>query len=224
MEYVSPLYMRLNNLFLIKFLKAGAGKTKLVSKVVDHLTNYLHEEALAYFYCDRNQDPRRQPENILRSFVKQFAMSRDQDAIQHCLAQLYEQKHREGFSSNKMSFEECETLLIRLIQAYTRSFLILDALDECDQQLRGDLIEVFNRLVNTSKGLKIFISSRRDADLKHQLEKKSNVGIEATDNQKDISTFVAETIKRNQEVRRIPIPKGLQDRIVETLLEKSGGM
>jgi Cdc6-like AAA superfamily ATPase len=224
MESVSPLYMRLINFVSNKVFKAGAGKTKLVSKVVDHLTEYLHGEALAYFYCDRNQDPRRQPENILRSFVKQLAMSRDQDAIQHCLAQLYEQKHREGFSSNKISSEECETLLIQLIQAYPQSFLVLDALDECDQQLRGDLIEAFNRLVNTSKGLKIFISSRRDADLKHQLEKKSNVGIEATDNQKDISTFVAETIQRNQEVRRIPIPKDLQDRIVETLLEKSGGM
>jgi hypothetical protein len=160
----------------------------------------------------------------LRSFVKQLSISPKQDAIQDCLIQLYRQKQRDGFSSNKITFAESETLLPRLFQAYSRTFIVLDALDECDQQLRGQLIEVFNRFASNTKELKIFISSRRDADIKHQLEKKANVGIEATDNKHDISTFVAETINKNQGVRRIKIPEGLQNDIVHTILRKSEGM
>jgi hypothetical protein len=52
---------------LISAFIAGAGKTKLVSKVVDDLTSRLDDkssnnEALAYFYCDRNEEQRRDPE------------------------------------------------------------------------------------------------------------------------------------------------------------------
>jgi Cdc6-like AAA superfamily ATPase len=205
-------------------LKAGAGKTKLVSKVIDSLTNDLPHEKLAYFYCDRNQEPRRNPENILRSFVKQLSISSSQDMIQDCLVQLYNQKRREGFSSNKLSFAESEALLFQLIQPYSRTFLVLDALDECDKSLRGQLIEAFNRLLSASKGLSIFISSRRDADIKYQFEKKANIGIEATDNQNDIITFVTEKIESSQLKRRIKIPEGLQRDIIQTILDKSRGM
>lgn len=192
--------------------------------MVDSLTNGPPHEKLAYFYCDRNRGPRRNPENILRSFVQQLSISPSQDMIQDCLVQLYNEKRREGFSSNKLSFAESETLLFQLIQPFSRTFLVLDALDECEKSLRGQLIEVFNRLLSASKGLSIFISSRLDADIKYQFEKKANLGIEATDNQNDIITFVAEKIESSQLKRRIKIPEGLQRDITETILDKSGGM
>jgi hypothetical protein len=156
--------------------------------------------------------------------VQQLSISPSQDMIQDCLVQLYNQKRREGFSSNKLSFVESEALLLQLIQPYSRTFLVLDALDECDKSLRGQLIETFNRLLGASKGLSIFISSRRDADIKYQLEKKANVGIEATDNQNDIITFVAEKIESSQFKRRMKIPEDLQRDISQTILDKSGGM
>jgi hypothetical protein len=156
--------------------------------------------------------------------VQQLSISPSQDMIQDCLVQLYNQKRREGFSSNKLSFVESEALLLQLIQPYSRTFLVLDALDECDKSLRGQLIETFNRLLSASKGLSIFISSRRDADIKYQLEKNANVGIEATDNQNDIITFVAEKIESSQFKRRIKIPEDLQRDISQTILDKSGGM
>jgi hypothetical protein len=162
--------------------------------------------------------------NILRSFVKQLSISSSQDMIQDCLVQLYNQKRREGFSSNKLSFAESEALLFQLIRPYSRTFLVLDALDECDKSLRGQLIEVFNRLLSTAKGLSIFISSRRDADIKYQFEKKANVEIEATDNQNDIITFVAERIESSQLKRRIKIPENLQRDVIQTILDKSEGM
>ncbi|OCK73447.1 hypothetical protein K432DRAFT_340288, partial [Lepidopterella palustris CBS 459.81] len=204
----------------------GAGKTKLVSKVVDDLIDHPRHEALAYFYCDCNQGPRREPENILRSFVKQLSFSPKEDAIHHCLVQIYHQKERGGFPSNKITCAESERLLLQLIEAYqhTTTTLIVDALDECDANLRGELIEAFHRLIAKSKKLKIFISSRRDDDIKNQLEEKTNVGIEATDNHADISKFVVEAIRENEKERRIPIPVDLQQEIIHTLSNKSQGV
>ena len=162
------------------------------------------------------------PENILRSFVRQLSTSPNKDGIQDSLVQLYHQKQRDG--SNKLTIPESETLLFKLIQAYPQTILILDALDECHQHRRAELIEVFNRLIKNPKRVKIFISSRRDLDIKHQLEKRANIEIEATDNQDDIGRFVADRISQDQKVRRKPIPEDLQKEIVQTLLEKSRGM
>jgi hypothetical protein len=164
------------------------------------------------------------PENILRSFVKQLAVSPEKDALHHSLAQIYYQKAAPGFNSKELSFTESEALLIQLIGTYQCTTLIVDALDECHASLRRELIEAFDRLINKSTNLKILISSRRNDDIKRRLEQKANVGISATDNQKDISKFVADEIEKNKKDRRIQIPKDLQEQIIQTLLVKSGVM
>jgi hypothetical protein len=156
--------------------------------------------------------------------VKQLSISSDEDAIQSVLVKLYEKKKQSGFSSNELTIEESEALLVGLVQAYSRTTLILDALDECDQKYRVKIIELFNRLINYSKQLKIFISSRRDQDIVHQLKKRADVGVEATNNRDDISKFVADAIDRGQEQRNTKIPEDLREEIVQTILNKSGGM
>jgi hypothetical protein len=205
---------------------AGAGKTKLVSKVVDSLTNRPHDQALAYFYCFRGDESRRQPENVLRSLVRQLSVRKEESTItlQKPLVQLYREKEAEAFASGAITFDESEKLLLQLFKAYSHTTLVLDALDECDQDLRGRLIQVFERLINVSKKLKIFISSRRDDDIRLQLEKKANVGISATNNEEDISKFVAVAIANDRPNRRRPIEDDLQNDIMRVLLEKSGGM
>jgi hypothetical protein len=72
--------------------------------------------------------------------------------------------------------------------------------------------------------LKVFISSRRDGDIRTQLEKQANVEISAIDNQNDISSFVAHAIGEHLKSKPGSIPKRLQEKIVATIHEKSGGM
>jgi hypothetical protein len=203
---------------------AGAGKTKLVSRVIDHISKNPCDQALAYFYCNRNESTRRDPENILRSFVKQLSMSSSTSTVHNALVEIYKKKERAGFASAKLTFEDSQSLLLVLIQEYSQTILVLDALDESDERVRVELIGFFNYLVAKSQHLKIFISSRRDDDIKCQLEKKANIGIEATDNSDDISKFVAEKIHQGQKHRRKPISENLRNEIVQTLLEKSQGM
>ncbi len=133
---------------------AGAGKTKLASRVVDRLIDELeqtpNDEALAYFYCDRNQRDRQDPACILRSYVRQLCAARGGDAIQPCLAELYRQKERSGFASSQLTDGECVQLLDKQVNLYPQTTLVLDALDEADKEKRVELMEVIDALVTSA--------------------------------------------------------------------------
>jgi ankyrin repeat domain-containing protein 50 len=208
---------------------AGAGKTKLVSTVVDSLRGTLrnaqNDESLAYFYCDRNQSDRQNPVLILSSFVKQLSTPQSCDAVQPSLVQLYAEKEKTGFASNEISIEESEKILLELVNIYPQTTLVLDALDECDRRTRGRLIEVLDGLLEqSSKPVKVFISSRPDQDIKDRFDSGPSVGIQATDNQVDISTFVDNKIEKSPEKWRKRISADLRGHIRKTLVEKSNGM
>jgi hypothetical protein len=202
---------------------AGAGKTKLISKIIDELSNRPDDEALAFFYCNRDESSRRDPANILRSFVKQLSTSRNNLAIQDVLVDVYKKKRDSGFASATLTPDEAESLLPKLMEAYSRTTLIVDALDECEEDSRRTIIDVCNRLTDRAK-VKILVSSRRDRDINQQLEKGANLGIEATDNGNDISRFVYAKINEYQQQRRVPLSDEMREEIVRTLLEKSDGM
>lgn len=179
---------------------------------------------LAYFYCNRNEESRRYPIKILHSFIRQLSTSVDKEAVPYLLMDAYRKKEENAFASNSFDYAEAEELLLQLIQTYPKTVLVLDALDECCEGLRTNLIKTLNDFVENVPQLKVFISSRRDGDIKYQLGRSDNLGIEATDNQDDIARFVNHTIQMDQRSRRIPLSDELHSQIVQTLLQGSQGM
>ena len=213
-------------------LLAGAGKTKLVSKVVGSLRRALGKapqgEALAYFYCDRNQADRQSPEQVMKSFVRQLSTPRDSDMIPFCIEKCYVEKEKPGFASSSLTFQECCVLVRKLSTMHTKITLVLDALDECDKSTRHDLITEIDNLVSisTSCVIKVFISSRPDRDIKHRFQVGPNVCISATDNGNDIKKFLANAIDNSPQfwLAEITSAPGLREEIIDTLHEKADGM
>lgn len=201
----------------------GAGKTKLVSRVIDEFLQ-VQGQKLVYFYCNRNEGLRRKPKEILRSFVKQLSITDDQTVIHESLLQVYMDKRQRGFSSTDLSLEESEALLAQLISIYPKTILVLDALDESEEGSRQGLISYFSRLVEQIQNLKIFITSRRDEDIACRLKSKANVGINATDSQDDIAKFVSQKIDEDEKNRATPISVELKYDIVRIILDKSQGI
>ena len=112
-------------------LAAGAGKTKLTSRVTDIFRNSRKEyTGLAYFYCSQVEDERRRAVNVLRSFVKQLGGTKI-DKIHQNLLQTYDERELTGFASASLTFKEAITLVYDIVPAFTQTTLILDALDEC---------------------------------------------------------------------------------------------
>ncbi|PMD32025.1 hypothetical protein L207DRAFT_572327 [Hyaloscypha variabilis F] len=195
----------------------GAGKTKLVSSVVDHflqlqeagLESRLDEKAdsdasrnlpshnttptpstisLAFFYCRRTNAERRKPENILRSYIKQLAVMKDKSL--DLLRRKYLEKKQRGFLSNVLGPTEAQDLLAKMIKQNSQTILVLDALDECEEDSRHSLMTVLSELVEQRLRVKVLISSRRDDDITAEFENKDNFNISATDNGDDIMSFV----------------------------------
>jgi ankyrin repeat domain-containing protein 50 len=193
--------------------------------LLDSFRQHPNDEALAYFYCDRNESARQDPELILRSFVRQLSISRNSDAIQHSLVQLYYQKRKNGFASGKLKIEESRDVLLQLIRIYPQTTLVLDALDECHKETRTQLMDILDTLVTQSpKPVKIFISSRPDRDIRYRFECGPNVHIKATDNRDDIAKFVDDKIDNSPEYWRNSISFDLKDEIRKILVDKSEGM
>jgi hypothetical protein len=100
---------------------------------------------------------------------------------------------------------------------------VLDALDECEPKLRGEILEVLEYLISRSEnGLKVFISSRPDRDIRDRFLKTRNIEIQATDNEEDIRTFVRKEIIKHGNWESMS--QDLQNDIVTMLFKKSKGM
>ncbi|GKZ69501.1 hypothetical protein AnigIFM50267_004710 [Aspergillus niger] len=205
----------------------GVGKTYLTSKVIDHvqhtLTRCPNDEGFAYFYCNRTEDIRTRPLAVAQSYVRQLSSSlskRSSSYIQSRFKSTYEELSMRG---SDLDFERCRILLTDSLNLYPRTTLVLDAFDECDRASRGNLIQLFEDLLSSSRRpVKLFIASRPDGDVQQQVRSHPNIEVLATDNHQDIQTYISqEMVKMN----RMNSAFGkLQEEIESTLLEKCQGM
>ncbi|KAH6889475.1 hypothetical protein B0T10DRAFT_548840 [Thelonectria olida] len=202
---------------------AGAGKTFLISRVIDHVKQHLHstgvDQGFAYFYCNRNEEERRQPQSILRSLVRQLSspFGRSEEIHQD----VRDLPKSLGDQCLILDVDMCQDILLKLVASYPSTTIILDALDECNSENRIELMGCFNELMNQNDRLKVFISSRKDFDIVNHFESHPRVEIQATDNQDDIENFVKEQLSRVKRLENMP---NLREEISKTLFEKSKGM
>lgn len=74
---------------------------------------------------------------------------------------------------------------------------MVDALDECDPEMRQSLLDAFEDILRESAGLvKIFVSSRDDQDIVCTLRGYPNINISSDKNTTDIEVFVEKETQR----------------------------
>lgn len=206
---------------------AGAGKTKLSSLVVDEHLEFREtnasDEGLAYFYCDRNREDHQNPDDVLRSLIRQLSVGHKKE--DHLVKAFYNEwriQWLKGLPSKHLSYDKCKEILPELLKAYAGSTIIIDGLDECNAKTRQELIEVLDETIKTSTSLiKVFISSRDDSDLKRQYGSGNHLQIDASHNQGDIEKYV---LARMEKHKLFKVSKSTEDSILTTIREKSQGM
>lgn len=198
--------------------------------MVDVLLNQLkvdNDEGFAYFYCNQNETERQDPEAILRAILKQLAYLKagvlHKPVVEHYLASKLE-----GFPSGDLAIRESTELILQLLNIYPKTTIIIDALDECDRKLREDLFESLQKIVTLAPNLvKIFVSSRDDADITKRYAVLPNLYIEATDNVEDINSFVESKVSECIQKRRLlngQVKPELKSLICRTLSDDANGM
>ena len=145
------------------------------------------------------------------------------------MIQSYREREVEGFASGPLRIEESYALIIQLAEHYPLTTIIIDALDECDPEIRVDLLETLERVLQESTSLvKIFISSRDDQDIVCRVQGYPSLEIASHKNKEDIAAFVrAETnglIQKRKLLKFSSSKEQLENLIINRVIEGSNGM
>jgi hypothetical protein len=165
----------------------GAGKTILTSIVVNDLCNRFRNDmtvGIAYIYCSFRQQDEQKVEGLLASLLKELAQY--QPSLPGIVKDLYD-RHKD--KRTRPSFDDISRALQSVASMYSRVFIIMDALDECQVSdgCRSRLLsEVFN--LQTKAGVNVFATSRFIPEITEKFEGSTTLKIHARD--EDIRSYL----------------------------------
>ncbi|KFY03097.1 hypothetical protein O988_01710 [Pseudogymnoascus sp. VKM F-3808] len=158
----------------------GAGKTILSSIVVDYLHANFQKDTnigIAYLYCNFRRQDEQDAEGLLASLLKQLAQGLY--PLPESVKSLYD-SHKKN--RTRPAFNELSSTLQSIAALYSRSFIVVDALDEC--QTSGGcrtklLTEIF--ALQAKSGANIFSTSRFIPEINEHFKNSMRLEIRASD-------------------------------------------
>jgi hypothetical protein len=167
----------------------GGGKTILTSVVVHDICNRFHNDTtigIAYLYCNFRRQEEQHVEYLLANLLKQLAQG--QSPLPGTVKELYNQ-HK--VRRTRPLRDEISRALQSVANMYSRVFIVVDALDEC-QETDGSrtklLTEIFS--LQSKNGLNLFATSRLIPEIKKNFE--SCLSLEIRASHEDIWNYLGE--------------------------------
>ena len=197
----------------------GAGKTIITSIVIEELTTRFRNDksvGIAYIYCNFRRQDEQKIDDLLASLLKQLAES--QSSLPGTVKELYD---RHKTKQTRPSLDEISRTLQAVTTLYSRVFIAIDALDECQAShgYRTALLsEMFSLQVKS--GANLFATSRFLPEITEKLNKGMMLEIRATN--QDVQRYL------EGHMSQLPTfvlsrPK-LQEEIITELVEAIEGM
>ena len=109
----------------------GAGKTTLVAAVIQDLTARFSNDpsvGIAYVYCTFRQERHQRAEDMMSSLLKQLSQNFSGQPLSASVHSLYK---THGEKKTRPSLSELSEALGSVVEMYSKTFIIIDALDEC---------------------------------------------------------------------------------------------
>ncbi|KAH8672580.1 hypothetical protein BGZ60DRAFT_373737, partial [Tricladium varicosporioides] len=158
----------------------GAGKTILTSIVVEELFRRFENDGnigIAYLYCNYRRQHEQNLKDLFASLLKQFVQ--EQPSIPDSVKTLYD-CHKD--KRTRPSLDDILGILQTVAAAYSRIFIIVDALDECqvsDGCRQKFLSSLFNLQEKCKAGL--FATSRPLSSIEKEFTGNSKLEIRASE-------------------------------------------
>ncbi|KAK1701441.1 hypothetical protein BDP55DRAFT_517253, partial [Colletotrichum godetiae] len=197
----------------------GAGKTIMTSVVIDYLIHQFREQpsiGIAYIYCNFKEAEHQTCHDLLSSLTKQLAQSRS--PFPQSLEALYNthQRHK-----TLRSNQETIDLLQTIASCYERVFIVIDALDECDENARQAFLPEIFRLQQRFQ-VNIFATTRNIPEIIQAVEFEKSVPIEIRATEGDVLRYVSGRMTRMQSFVRSNLD--IQQEIRDSIAKKVNGM
>jgi hypothetical protein len=171
---------------------------------------------VAHIYFNYKEQGSQGISNILGSLIKQICQQLPQ------LSQL--PPHLEHLTSGGRtpSEEELFFALVETSKQFFQTYLVFDALDECDREIqRETLLPMLHRM--GENGFRVFMTSRRYADdIEETFHNAPSIEIVAHDD--DIKSYIYERLGAYPSAKRMIKVAGLEDEVVSRLARAAGGM
>ncbi|APA12249.1 hypothetical protein sscle_09g070190 [Sclerotinia sclerotiorum 1980 UF-70] len=195
----------------------GAGKTVLASAIVDNLETKFSSSnvGVAFIYC--NYAEKTTIAEYLASIVQQLV--RQGYVIPDYVLDLY-RKHRSN--GTNLTSAEAVHLLHLLTSEFPRLYIVVDALDECDEtkKTRSNLIR---ELRNLPSNTNLLLTSRRLGDIEDKLSDCPHLEIRASDH--DVRAYLEARIDTEENILKFcKKDPALRETIVGKIAEKAHGM
>ena len=203
----------------------GSGKTIITSIVVDYLTNRYENDddiGVAYIYCNYREQREQNVVNLVGAILRSLLMKRfaNNGVISDALWNAY---RRHLPLRTRPSLEEITGLLLGELVLHERTYLVIDALDECPEGdgTRQSFLRVLRDLRRLN--ISILLTSRFDMSIQQEFGAGPSLGISA--DKYDIRTFVQYKVQRHWRLelftQRDPT---LQEKIIQTIVQNAQGM
>ncbi|KKO99476.1 hypothetical protein THAR02_08415 [Trichoderma harzianum] len=207
----------------------GAGKTIATSIAVSYLHAKFQEKhsiGIAYLYLNFRRQSEQEPIHILSSILRQLSQmgSKVHDSVQE-LYKEHKPKKEENQPTSRIpptppSLGEIVKTLNKVIESYSRTYIIIDALDECtDSNLHRStlMFEIFG--LQTRLGVNLFFTSRLVPHIKEDFKSRecNTLEIRATD--EDMRQYLDSNM--SQLPAFIFQSTGLEERIKSSIIEAS---
>jgi Cdc6-like AAA superfamily ATPase len=171
----------------------GAGKTILTAIVVEELFARFEIDgdiSIAYLYCNYRRQHEQNLEDLFASLLKQFVQ--EQPSIPDSVKMLYD-RHKDR--RTRPSVDEILQLLQSVSAAYSRVFIIVDALDEC-QISNGCRQKFLSGLVSLQAkcSVNLFVTSRPILSIEKEFKENSKLEVRASE--EDVQRYLHEHLFR----------------------------
>lgn len=195
----------------------GAGKTMTTAVVIDSLATYgggrFPETGIAYIYFNFRRESEQQADKSLASLLKQ--LSRAFPALPGSVKSLYD-RHREKRTAP--SLRELSETLQSVAAAYSRVFIAIDALDECQtiRSSRGAFLKEMFAL-RAKVAVNLFVTSRVIPEITSEFNSAVWLEIRAIDD--DVRRYIKGNIEQlpNFVSRSPQLQAEIEDKIAQSV-------
>ena len=175
---------------------------------------------VAYFYFSVDRANEQSLHHVLSSLAKQLATQK-QPLVDE-VERLYKAS-RDGKTTP--TSDQLKTIISCIVKAETFShvFLVFDAFDECNAELRSSFLSLFKRM--TDDGINVFVTSRPNLHEIHTSRSNATT-ISLSAKEHDLRTYLHKRINQNQLLANAvsDYHRDGGDDVIATLIETVNGM
>jgi hypothetical protein len=183
---------------------------------VDRLLDSAQSGAygVAYVYCNYKSQADQDIVSILAAILKQLVQRRPST-----LGPVEKLHQKHAGRGTKPSLDDIYSALQDVLAQYPYVHIVVDALDECQNETRGQLC---TKLLDLQKGadVRLMVTSRFVPDVEHEFRLALRLEVEASD--EDVKQFVAGQIHRLPACIQRDV--ALQDLVQKRIVEAVDGM